>query len=132
METRKRLSSAEWDQIFVEQSQSGLSGSRFCQEHGIRASSYFSARKRQRMSLSRSAAEPGSVTSAARLVDHAASRSGAAHAAFVPVQLADETCDPPGPSSAIRVQLCSGHQLWVNAEFDASHLARLVSVLESA
>jgi hypothetical protein len=34
--------------------------------------------------------------------------------------------------TAIRVQLRSGHQLWVGSAFDSAHLGRLVAVLESA
>jgi hypothetical protein len=54
------------------------------------------------------------------------------HTAFVSVQIADKSGEVHRESSAIRVQLRGGHQLWVGAGFDSAHLGRLVAVLESA
>lgn len=134
MDRRHRVSGREWERILAEQGASGQSASQYCQERGIRASSFFSAKKRARVAQSL----PGAVEVASEQVCvHPTSTSSLASAdsrgaAFLPVQILKETVMASRANSATRVQLRSGHQLWVDADFDAAHLRRLVAVLESA
>lgn len=134
MNTRNRVSGVDWEEIFAERARSGLSIKRFCLAHGIKPTSYYSATKRKRQapamptvadSPARNASPPEDLTTGT-----AASVSN--RAAFVSVQVSDECGDVAHRSPTIRVQLRGGHQLWVGAGFDASHLSRLVAALESA
>jgi hypothetical protein len=134
MAIRNRLSSADWGKILAEQAESGLSASCFCRERGIKPTSYFSAKKRLRLAQARPTA---AGLSSGKAPLSAVLRMGTAanvsqRAAFVSVQVSDESGAAPQDVTAIRVQLRSGHQLWVGPGFDAAHLGRLVGVLESA
>jgi transposase-like protein len=134
MNTRNRVSGTDWERIFAEQARSGLSIKRFCLEHGIKPTSYYSATKRQRQAPAKPTVADSSARNASPAQDPTTDTAAnvSKRATFVSVQVSDESDDVPRQSSAIRVQLRGGHQLWVGAEFDAAHLRRLVAVLESA
>ena len=134
MDTRDRLSHADWEKILAEQAKSGLSAKRFCLERGIKPTSFYSATKRQRLALAMPSVSNLSVrrTSPARDLTTGAAASVSKRATFVSVQVSGESGAVRRETSAIRVQLRGGHQLWVGAGFDAAHLGRLVAVLESA
>ena len=134
MEIRNRQRSRDWEAILAEHAESGLSASRFCKARGIRPSSYFSAKKRQRIALAMSTAagmpETKTVVPTNQRVGIVASAKQ--NTPFVSVQVSDGFGDCASSDTAIRVQLRSGHQLWIASGFDAVHLGRLVAVLESA
>jgi hypothetical protein len=134
MDKRNRQNSFYWETILAEQASSGLSASRFCRERGIKPTSYFSAKKRQQMAHSKS--DPSELRarpmSPAQQDPAGLASSAALPATFVSVQLAEMPDHEHRTDTAIRVQLRSGHQLWVGSAFDSSHLGRLVAVLESA
>jgi hypothetical protein len=134
MDTRNRLSHADWEEILAEQAKSGLSGSRFCLERGIKRTSYYSATKRHRLAQAMTAADDLSARKASQLPELATGTTAnvPTRTAFISVQVSDESGEVHRGASAIRVQLRGGHQLWVGAGFDATHLGRLVAVLESA
>jgi hypothetical protein len=134
MDIRNRLSHADWEKILAEQANSGLSGSRFCLARGIKPTSYYSATKRHRLAQAMTAADNLSARKATQVPEPKAGTTDSVptHTAFVSVQIADKSGAVHREPSAIRVQLCGGHQLWVGAGFDAVHLGRLVAVLESA
>ena len=134
MDTRNRLSHADWEKILAEQRKSGLSGSRFCLARGIKRTSYYSATKRHRLAQAMTAAADLSARKASQAPDLKAATTDSVptRTAFISVQVSDESGEVRREASAIRVQLRGGHQLWVGAGFDAAHLGRLVAVLESA
>ena len=134
MDTRNRLSPADWEKILAEQVKSGQSAKRYCQERGIKPTSYYSATKRHRLAQAMTAADNLSARKASQAPDLKAATTGSVptHTAFIAVQVSDESGEVGREASAIRVQLRGGHQLWVGAGFDAAHLGRLVAVLESA
>jgi fructosamine-3-kinase len=134
MDTRNRLSHADWEKILAEQIKSGQSAKRYCLERGIKPTSYYSATKRHRLSQAMTAADNLSARRATQVPAPKAGTTDSVptHAAFVSVQIADKSGAVHRESAAIRVQLRGGHQLWVGAGFDAAHLGRLVAVLESA
>jgi transposase-like protein len=104
LRTRGRRSRAEAERLVQEYEQSGLSRKAFCRAHGVSLHTldYYRHRGRVRQS---SKADEGLV--AVELVDGTAGRSG------------------------LRVELSKGRSIVVEAGFDASHLKRLVAVLES-
>lgn len=134
MDMRHRVRGREWERILAEQVASGQSASQYCQERGIRPSSFFSAKKRAR--VAQSLADAAEVASSQVSVQPERTASiadvGSRGAAFLPVQVLTETVTASRAGAATRVQLRSGHQLWVDVDFDAGHLHRLVAVLESA
>ena len=134
MDTRNRLSHADWEKILAEQAKSGLSGSRFCLERGIKRTSYYSATKRHRLAQAMTAADNLSARKATQVPEPKADTTDRlpTHTGFVSVQIADKSGAVRREASEIRVQLRGGHQLWAGAGFDAAHLGRLVTVLESA
>jgi hypothetical protein len=134
MDTRNRLSRADWEMILTEQAKSGLSAKRFCLERGIKPTSFYSATKRHRLALAMPTAADLSVrkTSPARDLTTGTAASLSKRATFVSVEISDELGQAHREAPAIRVQLRGGHQLWVGAGFDAAHLGRLVALLESA
>ncbi len=134
MDTRNRVSGVGWEKIFAEQARSGLSIKRFCLEHGIKPTSYYSATKRQRQMPAMPTAADSSARNASPAQDFTMGTAASVpkRATFVSVQVSDESDDVAHQSPAIRVQLRGGHQLWVGAGFDAAHLSRLVAALESA
>jgi hypothetical protein len=133
MDTRNRLSRADWEIILAEQAKSGLSAKLFCLERGIKPTSYCSATKRQRLALAMATAADLSVrkTSSARDLTTGTATSVSKRATFVSIAVSDELGQAHREDPAIRVQLRGGHQLWVGAGFDAAHLGRLVALLES-
>jgi hypothetical protein len=134
MDTRNRLSHVDWEKILAEQVKSGQSAKRYCLERGIKPTSYYSATKRHRLAQAMTAADNLSARKATQVPEPKAGTTDSAptHAAFVSVQIADKSGTVHRESAAIRVQLRGGHQLWVGTGFDAAHLGRLVTVLESA
>lgn len=132
MNQQKRRSSLYWDKILSEQATSGMTAIGFCRERSIAPSSFFSAKKRQRLAQSKGVtaefAEHRGSWAAQKTEDSAAAEP----TAFVAVQVAESSGDDRRAASAIRVQLHSGHQLWVDSAFDAAHLGRLIAVLEAA
>ena len=134
MDSKRRLTELEWAAILQEQDQSGMSAIRFCKEHGIKNSSFFSALKRHRSALSLEMREDLPETEksvlSTRRAESGAMRVSAA-SPFVAVRVGASSASSVGlDSSAIRLQLRSGHQLHVDAGFDAGHLRRLIDVLE--
>jgi hypothetical protein len=134
MDTCNRLSHADWEKILAEQVMSGQSAKRYCMERGIKPTSYYSAIKRHRLAQAMTAADNLSARKATQVPgpQAGATDSVSTRAAFVSVQIADKSSAMHRESSAIRVRLRGGHQLWVGAGFDAAHLGRLVAVLEAA
>jgi hypothetical protein len=134
MNTRNRLSHADWEELLAEQVKSGQSAKRYCLERGIKPTSYYSATKRHRLAQAMTAADNLSARKATQVPEPNAGTTDSVptHTAFVSVQIADTSGAVHRESSALRVQLRGGHQLWVAAGFDAAHLGRLVAVLESA
>ena len=134
MDTRNRLSHADWEKILAEQVKSGQSAKRYCLERGIKPTSYYSATKRHRLAQAITAADNLSARKTTRGPDPKADTTDSVptHTAFVSVQIANNSGEVGGEASSIRVQLRGGHQLWVGAGFDAAHLGRLVGVLESS
>ncbi len=134
MDTRNRLSHADWEKILAEQVKSGQSAKRYCLERGIKPTSFYSATKRHRLAQAMTAADNLSARKATQVPEPKAGTTDSVptHTAFVSVQIADKSGAVHREASAIRVQLRGGHQLWVGAGFDAAHLGRLVAVLESA
>lgn len=133
MNVRNRVSGVDWEEILAKQARSGLSAKQFCLEHGIKPTSYYSATKRQRLAQAIPAADlAAKKASRAAELKAAATGNVSTPAAFVSVQVSDESDDVAHQAPALRVQLRGGHQLWVGAGFDAAHLSRLVAALESA
>ena len=134
MDSKRRLTAPEWAAILHEQDQSGMSASLFCKEHGIRISSFFSALKRHQSALCLEKREDLSETEksglSARRTDSGV-RQASATSPFVAVRVGESSAFSAGSdASTIRVQLRSGHQLHVDAGFDADHLRRLIYVLD--
>jgi hypothetical protein len=134
MDTRNRLSRADWEKILAEQVKSGQSAKRYCLERGIKPTSYYSATKRHRLAQAMTAADNLSARKATQVPEPKTGTTDSVptRTAFVSVQIADKSGAVHREPSVIRVQLRGGHQLWVGAGFDAAHLDRLVAVLESA
>lgn len=132
MEPHKRHSRQYWEEILAEQATSGQTATGFCRERAITPSSFFSAKKRQRLAHSKAITTAFPARPAPFEAQKTVDSVPATRAAFVAVQVAEPSGDDGRTASAIRVQLRSGHHLWVASEFDSSHLRRLVSVLESA
>jgi hypothetical protein len=132
MDTRHCLTAPEWETILLEQAQSGMSASGFCKERGIKVSSFFSALKRHKVSLCLPSGEDlSSAVKANRPARPVVGGTSRPATGFVAVQLAVRQAEAAGQdAAAIRVQLRSGHQLWVGPGFDAVHLGRLVAALE--
>jgi hypothetical protein len=132
MDRRQCLTAPQWEKILLEQAQSGMSACGFCKERGIKVSSFFSALKRHKAARCLPAEED---LSSAVKANHPARPSvgGSSRPAtgFVAIQLAVPQTETAGQdAAAIRVQLRSGHQLWVGPGFDAAHLGRLVAALD--
>jgi len=132
METRHCLTACQWDTTLLKQAQSGMSASGFCRERGFKISSFFSALKRHKISLClRSGEDLSSAVKANRPARPVVGGTLRAATAFVAVQLGMPQAEAGGQdAAAIRVQLRSGHQLWVGPGFDAVHFGRLVAALE--
>lgn len=130
-----RMSSEEWAAIFSDHEHSGLSVKRFCLQRGIKPTSFHSAQKRKDILLVKASVDACKVTPADRRhLQPAAAHAIASHrAGFVGIHVREQSrAKMPLVASAIRVQLRGGHQLWVDSDFDATHLRSLVAVLESA
>jgi hypothetical protein len=134
MDTRDRLSHADWEKILAEQVKSGQSAKRYCLERGIKPTSYYSATKRHRQAQAMTAADNLSARKATQVPEPKAATTDSvpSRTAYISVQVSGESGEVRREASAIRVQLRGGHQLRVGAGFDAAHLGRLVAVLESA
>jgi transposase-like protein len=100
---RRRRSRAEAERLVQDFEQSGLSRKAFCGARGIGLHTLDYYRQRHRA-------------------------SGAEHAEqrLVPVELVGSA----GGASGLRVELSNGRAIVVEAGFDATHLKRLVAVLE--
>jgi len=142
MEQKRGLTAAEWASILHEQEQSGMSASHFCRDRGIKTSSFFSALKRHQVALSQQRGE-GSLDAEQRVLpahrlrgnvrQTTDTRQDSTASPFVALRIAESNISVASmDSSALRVQLRSGHQLWVAPGFDATHLGRLLAVLEPA
>ena len=134
MDSKRRLTAPEWAAILHEQDQSGMSASLFCKEHGIRISSFFSALKRHRSALCLKRRKDLPETEKSVLLTRRAdsgSRQASATSPFVALRVGESSASSAGSDpTAIRIQLRSGHQLHVDAGFDADHLRRLIHVLD--
>jgi len=135
---------AKWEEIFLEHHASGQIVSRFCSERGIATSSFHSALKRKKkMFMQEDQASLGDLPST--VVEDSSSpqtisnkQNSSVSSSFVPLHIKrqakkdlKELSTPTTVASLLRVQLCSGHQIFVEAGFDAETLARLIAVLES-
>jgi hypothetical protein len=105
-----RRSSAEIQQLLEEFAGSGLKQSEFCRRRGIVLNTLKRYLKKQKK----------------------ARKDGANRGALVAVEVmaASPSQDSLAASSGVAVVLASGHRIEVCAGFDATTLARLVSVLE--
>jgi hypothetical protein len=132
METRNRQSMLEWEKLFAEQQASGLIVSRFCEGRGITPGSFRSAKKRKTALLARAENQFTATGCPSATLKPTGCGNTASSSPFVSLRVRPVTGDDSdaGPSQ-IRVQLRSGHQLWVASGFDAAHLGRLMAVLES-
>ncbi len=100
---RRHRSRAEAERLVRDFEQSGLSRKAFCSAHGVALHTLDYYRQR-----------------------HRASNSEQGEQRLVPVELVGSG----GSSSALRVELSNGRAIVVEAGFDASHLKRLIAVLE--
>ena len=101
--SRRRRSRVEAERLVQDFEQSGLSRKAFCSARGIGVHTLDYYRQRQR-----------------------ASRAAQIEQRLVPVELVSSA----GVGSGLRVELSNGRAIVVEAGFDASHLKRLVAVLE--
>ena len=101
--TRGHRSQAETERLVRDFEQSGLSRKAFCTARGVALHTLDYYRHRDRVR-----------------------RAGAEVEQLVPVELIDQASAVGG----LRVELANGRRIIVEAGFDASHLKRLVSVLE--
>ena len=129
------MNSADWEKLFSEQRESGLIVSHFCQARGISAGSFRSAMKRKKILFSKAETPLNSSCGPTSLPN--APKSSRLHhtdlsSPFVALTVGRQTeIIPDIVHTAIRVQLRSGHQLHVDAGFDADHLRRLIHALEA-
>lgn len=110
-ENRSEVQQQWWERISL-QEKSGKSIAAFCREHELRAWQFYEWKKRFRQKQ----VQP---------------------AAFVAVSLKTADMESPQPfavsvSSAIELRHRRGWSLHIEAGFDADHLRRLLSVLDSA
>ena len=133
METQNRLSLLEWEKIFAEQQASGLIVSRFCEGRGFTAGSFRSAMKRKMTVLAKAGDQSLATVRPSATLENSVSDNTPLSSPFVSLRVRPVTGgdSPDAMQSEIRVQLRSGHQLWVASGFDAAHLGRLMTVLES-
>ena len=104
MSRRRAEEWAKWRGLVAERNRSGRSVAAFCRERGLRDSQFFAWKKRLR---------------------------NAEAAQSVEVSPAEEPVQPSAAGNhAIEVRLAGGQSLVVAAEFDASHLRALLSMLE--
>ena len=96
-----------WRGLVSEQAQSGQSAAKFCSDRGLRVWQFYEWKKRLRSS---------------------------AAAPFIAVAVAstEAASAQPGPMSGIEIRHRRGWSLMVEPGFDASHLRRLLAVLEMA
>lgn len=99
---RGRLSQAEAESLVRDYEQSGLTRQAFCSARGVAVHSLDYYRHRER------------------------ARSSSSSGQLVPVELVAATARGGG----LRVELGNGRRIVVEAGFEASHLKRLISVLE--
>lgn len=101
--TRRHRSQAEAERLVRDFEQSGLSRKAYCTARGValHALDYYRHRDRIRRPV-----------------------AGTEH--LVPVEL----IDPAAAAGGLRVELANGRRIVVEAGFDASHLKRLLAVLE--
>ena len=112
MEHNREAEIHRWRELIAAQQVSGRSIAAYCREHALRQWQFYEWKKR----LQQKQSPP---------------------AAFVAVSLTAEEVELPQPpaeylSSAIELRHRSGWSMMVEPSFDADHLRRLLSVLESA
>jgi len=101
--TRRHRPQAEAERLVRDFEQSGLSRKAFCTARGVALHTLDYYRHRERVRRQDGGAEQ-----------------------LLPVEL----IDPAGAVGGLRVELANGRRVVVEAGFDASHLKRLVAVLE--
>lgn len=101
--TTRHRSQAEAERLVRDFEQSGLSRRAFCTARGVALHTLDYYRYRDRVRRQAGGAEQ-----------------------LVPVELVD----PSAPGGGLRVELANGRRVVVEAGFDASHLKRLLAVLE--
>ena len=132
MDTRNRMNAADWEKLFSEQRESGLIVSHFCQGRGISAGSFRSAMKRKKILLSKAETPLNSSCGYSSLPKISGHPGTTLSSPFVALTVGRQTeIIPDIVHTAIRVQLRSGHQLHVDAGFDADHPRRLIHALEA-
>ena len=132
MDTQNRQSLLEWEKLFAEQQASGLIVSRFCEGRGITPGSFRSAKKRKMAELAKTDKQLMATGRPSATLKPSGCGNAASTSPFVPLRIRPKSGgDSDAVQSEIRVQLRSGHQLWVASGFDATHLGRLMAVLES-
>jgi hypothetical protein len=108
MENRSEVEQ-QWVERLLSQEKSGKSIAVFCREHELRAWQFYEWKRRLRQREA---------------------------ASFVAVSVKGENervSPPPAPSpSSIELRHCRGWSLQIEAGFDADHLRRVLSVLDSA
>jgi hypothetical protein len=109
VEQQREQEWARWRGLFSEQKESGQSIAGFCRERGLPVWQFYEWRKRLHP------AEPGPFIA----VEVAASEPAPLPTALIGM-----------PSAPIEIRLRDGHSLLVGPDFDASHLRRLLRVLE--
>jgi transposase-like protein len=109
MEQQKEEERIRWRELLSEQQESGKSIAGFCRDHGLPVWQFYEWKKRLRSAE----AEPFVA------VEVVASAAVAAAASQATV-----------PSTPIEIRLCGGRSLLVGPDFEASHLRRLLQVLE--
>ena len=98
---------ARWRGLVSEQEASGQSAASFCRDHGLRIWQFYEWKKRLRPSEA---------------------------APFIAVEVAstEAVSTQPGPMSGVEIRHRRGWSVIVEPGFDASHLRRLLAVLEMA
>lgn len=125
MDNTRQQRRAKWRELLKEQLRGGQNVKAFCRERGIRTSSFYGWKKRLGL------AESGPVAvSTDKPSSSERDEAAGIPVRFLEVQVAAAT-EPTVVSPLIEVRLSQGRSLMVGPGFDAVHLARLLSVLES-
>ena len=116
---RPRRSRAEVAQIVSSYSQSGLSRSQFCRQHGLSLSTL---NRHCQHALHRDALGSASMNRSL----------GTAELPLARVELVEESTTHTKQRDPLLVELAGGRRIAVSAGFDAATLTRLIAVLEQA
>jgi len=119
MQRRRRRSGTEAAQIVSSYSQSGLSRSQFCGQHGLSLSTLNRycqlARHREALRSASTGKSPGAVA-----------------LPLARVEFVEKPAAQTGQHGQLLVELAGGRRVAVSSGFDAATLTRLIAVLEQA